>query len=72
MYFSSGQYARDYHVDMCGHCRLNTGGEHEEHCPLFKPVIARGEIFNSINFYYKFLPDLSINFYKGAELSRRA
>ena len=64
MYFSFSDGREIFKADMCGYCQLNTGGEHEENCPLFNRIIAKGEIFNRINIHYEVLPDLSINFKK--------
>ena len=28
--------------DMCAHCNMTTGGQHESHCPLFKQQMEQG------------------------------
>ena len=30
--------------DMCAHCNLNTGGEHQENCPLGRRLQGKGGI----------------------------
>ena len=29
--------------DICAHCNLNTGGEHQENCPLGKRLRGKGD-----------------------------
>jgi len=64
MYFSLSNGREFFKADMCGYCQLSTGGEHEKDCPLFNPIIAKGEMFSRVNIRYEVLPDLSINFRK--------
>lgn len=40
MFDTGGQYHPVY--DMCGYCEMNTGGQHEAHCPLFKQQMKEG------------------------------
>jgi len=67
MHFSTSDGKQWDVPEMCAHCQLNTGGEHEKDCPLFNPIVTRGNIFGRVNIHYEVLPDLSINFKKGNE-----
>jgi len=60
MYFSFSDGREIFKTDMCAHCQLNTGGEHEKNCPLFNHIIAKGDIFGKININYFDIADMII------------
>jgi len=65
MYFSFTDGREIFKADMCAHCQLDSGGGHNPNCPLFNPIVTRGNMFGRINIHYEVFPDLSINFKKG-------
>ena len=67
MYFSLSDGREIFKADMCAHCQLDTGGGHNPNCPLFNSIIARGNLFDSVNMHYEVFSDLSVTFKKGIE-----
>jgi hypothetical protein len=52
MYFSFSDGREILKADMCDHCQLSTGGEHEEGCPLkYRRVEIAPEIKSAVRIF---------------------